>query len=202
VKQSPSLGLSDGILTWLTLETVYSQTSEAHGTVIWDLRDLLVQLPWFGKLALWSWAGGLNCNIWALVPKRESKTKAPSNTKCQVLKTLRFHNAPASVVLCRSDLFIFPDNLMRQQLQSLPFYQWRHCNMEKSNDFLKVSAGPWQKQDFSLAFWDQNRCSSAMLPYLSVTRARMATSVITVSEFLTQELGDLGDENLQHNPYN
>ena len=41
-----------------------------------------------------------------------------------------------------------------------------------------------------------------MLPYLSVTRARMATSVITVSEFLTQELGDLGDENFQHNPYN
>ena len=68
----------------------------------WDLRDLLVQLPWFGKLALWSWAGGLNCNIWALVPKRESMTKAPSNTKCQVLKTLRFHNAPASVVLSRS----------------------------------------------------------------------------------------------------
>lgn len=45
---------------------------------------------------------GLNCNIWVLVPKKESMTKAPSNTKCQVLKILRFHNAPASVVLSRS----------------------------------------------------------------------------------------------------
>ena len=138
------------------------------------------------KVGLVIFGRGLNCNIWVLVPKRDNMTKAPSNTKCQVLKTLRFHNAPASAVLSRSWLV----HLSQESHEAattitsiLPMKTLQHGEIKwfsQSPSWSMVEAG---FQFGNLTPEQVFLCHVTL--YLSVTRARMATSVITVSEFFT-----------------